>query len=87
MFLGPIYELRLPAGNLIVVSNYELFNELCDEKRFTKIVAGPVPELRNLVHDGLFTAHPGEHAWEVAHRLLSPSFGPLAVRDMFDGQF
>ena len=70
-----------------MVSNYELFNEICDEKRFTKILGGPLLELRLAIHDGLFTAHPGEHAWGVAHRILVPSFGPLAIRDMFDGQF
>ena len=82
---GPIYELRLPSGNLIVVSNHELFDELCDEKRFGKKVGGPLNQLRSAIHDGLFSAHNGEHAWEVAHRILVPSFGPLAIRDMFDG--
>ena len=86
MLLGPIYELRLPSGYLIVVSNHELYDEICDEKRFTKIIGGPLTELRPALHDGLFTAHRGEHAWEVAHRILVPSFGPLAIRDMFDGQ-
>ena len=85
--LGPIYELRLATRNLIVVSNYELFNEICDEKRFGKNVSGPLVELRAAIHDGLFTAHTSEHAWEVAHRILVPSFGPLAIRDMFDGQY
>ena len=84
---GPIYELRLPFGNLIVVSNHELFDELCDEKRFAKFVGGSLVELRALLHNGLFTAESGEHAWGVAHRTLVPSFGPLAIRDMFDGQF
>ena len=69
------------------MSDYELFNELCDEKRFTKLISGSLTELRPALHDGLFTAHMGEHAWEVAHRTLVPSFGPLAIRDMFDGQF
>lgn len=81
---GPIYELRLPSGNLIVLSNHELFDEICDEKRFTKVIGGPLNELRLAIHDGLFSAHPGEHAWGVAHRTLVPSFGPLAIRDMFD---
>lgn len=84
--LGPIYELRLPFGNLIVISNHELFDEICDEKRFTKIVGGALTELRQAIHGGLFTAHQGEHAWEVAHRTLMPSFGPLAIREMFDGE-
>lgn len=60
-------------------------NELCDEKRFTKIVAGPLKEVRNGIHDGLFTAHPGEHNWELAHRILIPAFGPLPIRGMYDG--
>ena len=69
-----------------MVSNHELFDEICDEKRFTKVIGGPGTELRPALHDGLFTAHQGEHAWGIAHRILVPSFGPLAIRDMFDGQ-
>ena len=69
-----------------MVSNYELFNEICDEKRFGKHVGGALIELKSAIHDGLFTAHTDSHAWEVAHRTLVPSFGPLAIRDMFDGQ-
>ena len=69
------------------MSNYELFDEICDERRFIKKVGGGLTELRLALHDGLFTAHAGEHAWEVAHRILVPSFGPLAIRDMFDGEF
>lgn len=84
--LGPIYELELPSGCLIVISDYELFDEICNEKRFTKIPGGPLTELRPALHDGLFSARPGEHAWQVAHRTLMPSFGPLAIRDMFDGE-
>ena len=84
---GPIYELRLPTGNLIVLSNHELFDEICDQKRFTKHPGGAVEELRLAIHDGLFSARPGEHAWGVAHRILVPSFGPLPIGDMFDGQF
>ena len=82
---GPIFELRLPSGNLIVVSNHELFDELCDEKRFGKKISGPFTELRLAIHDGLLSAHNGEEAWGVAHRILVPSFGPLAIQDMFDG--
>ena len=85
MFAGPIYELQLPGKNTVVVSNYALYNELCDEKRFTKAVDENMLELRHAIHDGLFTAYPGEHAWGVAHRILMPVFGPLAIRNMFDG--
>jgi cytochrome P450/NADPH-cytochrome P450 reductase len=36
------------------------------------MVAGPLAQIRNCVEDGLFTAHPGEHNWEIAHRVLMP---------------
>ena len=85
MLLGPIFELRLPAQNVIVISNHELFDEISNEKRFTKTCSGPLKELRPAIHDGLFTAYPNEHNWGVAHRILMPSFGPMAIRGMFDG--
>ena len=47
-------------------------DEVCDEKRFTKLVSGSLAQIRNGVKDGLFTAHPGEHNWEIAHRVLMP---------------
>ncbi len=59
-------------------------DEVCDEKRFSKTVSGPLEQIRNGVKDGLFTAYPGEHNWEVAHRVLMPAFGPLNIRTMFD---
>ena len=85
MVSGPIFQLRLPGRNRVFISNYALFDELCDEKRFGKFVDGNVFELRYAIHDGLFTAHTDEPAWGVAHRILGPAFGPLAIRDMFDG--
>ena len=59
-------------------------NDICDEKRFGKIVTAGLGEVINLTGDGLFTAHNGEHNWEVAHRVLVPAFGPLNIRSMFD---
>ena len=59
-------------------------SEVCDEKRFEKSVAGALKEIRAGIEDGLFTAFPGEHNWEVAHRVLMPAFGPLSIRGMFD---
>ncbi len=47
-------------------------NEVSDEKRFSKKVSGPLEQIRNGVKDGLFTAHAGEHNWEIAHRVLMP---------------
>lgn len=50
-------------------------------------MAGPLEQIRNGVHDGLFTAYPGEPNWGVAHRTLVPAFGPLGIKDMFDEMY
>lgn len=39
--------------------------------------------IRNGVHDGLFTAREGEENWGIAHRVLMPAFGPLSIQGMF----
>lgn len=64
------------------VNSVELLDELCDEKRFCKSVSGALEQIRNGIGDGLFTAHLGEHNWEVAHRTLVPAFGPIGIHDM-----
>ena len=84
---GPIYKLSLLGHERVFISSFELANELFDEKRFCKNVAGPLNEVRNGVHDGLFTAHHGEPNWGAAHRTLSPAFGPLGIKDMFDEMY
>lgn len=81
---GPIFRLRLPRDR-IFVANHALAQDLFDENRFQKSVSGPLEQVRNATKDGLFTAYPGEHNWEVAHRTLMPAFGPLSIRDMFSG--
>jgi cytochrome P450/NADPH-cytochrome P450 reductase len=73
---GPIFKLSLGGKEKLFIANHELMNEVCDEKRFAKIVSGALEQIRNGVADGLFTAHPGEHNWEIAHRVLMPgTFG------------
>ncbi|KAI1108680.1 hypothetical protein F5Y14DRAFT_71557 [Nemania sp. NC0429] len=53
---GEIFRLHLPGGNHLVLGNsYRIVDELCDEKRFVKIPGGVLGEIRNGVHDGLFT--------------------------------
>ncbi|KAI5248664.1 cytochrome P450 [Aureobasidium subglaciale] len=81
---GSIYSLSILGKRRVIVSSVELLNEICDEKRFGKVVTAALGEVRNLTGDGLFTAHNGEHNWEVAHRVLVPAFGPLNIRSMFD---
>lgn len=84
MATGEIFKLTLGGGDRLFISSQALLNEICDEKRFTKVVSGPLIEVRHAAGDGLFTAHFGEHNWEVAHRVLMPAFGPLSIRGMFD---
>ncbi|KAJ7218356.1 fatty acid hydroxylase [Mycena pura] len=81
---GEIYQLDLVGRKLICVSSYALSNEVSDEKRFQKRVVGALQEVRNLVGDGLFTAQPEEPNWGIAHRLLMPAFGTLAVKGMME---
>jgi cytochrome P450 len=83
---GPIFALQLGSGpKRVFINSVELLEEACDESRFHKKVTGPLVELRAGAGAGLFTAYHGEHAWGVAHRILMPAFGPMAIREMFDG--
>ncbi len=84
---GPIYKVTLGGRDRIFISSRELMDELCDETRFVKSIAATLLQLRSIVQDSLFTAYHGEHNWGVAHRILMPAFGPLAVRMMFKGDF
>ena len=40
---------------LVIVSSYDLLNELCDDQGFPKLVSRALKEISALVHDGLFT--------------------------------
>ncbi len=88
--IGPIFQLRrgvgAPAKNFIC--SVELLNEICDEERFVKSPAGGtgLHQVRNLTGDGLFTAFHGEENWGLAHRILMPVLGNLAIKHMFDGR-
>ncbi|RYO83950.1 hypothetical protein DL766_000991 [Monosporascus sp. MC13-8B] len=81
---GEIYRLNIPGQNLIVLSTHRLVDETCDEKRFIKQPSNVLVEIRNGVHDGLFTAKLDEPNWGIAHRVLMPAFGPMSIRTMFD---
>jgi cytochrome P450/NADPH-cytochrome P450 reductase len=81
---GPIWKFSLAGNDRIVIGSQELMNEICDEERFSKIIAAALEQVRNGVHDGLFTARgPQEENWGIAHRVLLPQLGPLAIRNMF----
>ncbi|PVG00114.1 bifunctional P-450/NADPH-P450 reductase [Serendipita vermifera] len=84
---GEIYRLDFPGRTLNVINSQRLAAEICDEKRFHKVVAGGLRELRTLVGDALFTAEHGEPNWAIAHRILTPAFSPVNIKDMFDDMF
>ncbi|KIW76336.1 hypothetical protein Z517_11082 [Fonsecaea pedrosoi CBS 271.37] len=84
---GPIFKLTTLGTERYVISSVELLNEVCDEKRFCKAVSGALQQVRNGAGNGLFTAYPGEHDWEVAHRVLVPAFGPIGIHDMYDEMY
>lgn len=73
---GEIFKLKLGSSERLFISCQALLNEICDEKRFTKKVSGALSQIRNAVEDGLFTAHFGEHNWDIAHRTLVPALDP-----------
>ncbi|KAM5540828.1 hypothetical protein V8D89_005472 [Ganoderma adspersum] len=82
---GDIFEISFFGDRRIIVNSYELAKEVCDDKRFPKIVNGALEELRHGVGDALFTAYgPEEQNWGIAHRLLMPFFGAANVQNMFD---
>ena len=37
---GSIFRLNLPIGHLLVVSGFDLVDELCDDERFDKFIGG-----------------------------------------------
>ncbi|KAJ4289342.1 hypothetical protein N0V88_007093 [Collariella sp. IMI 366227] len=81
---GEIYRLNMPKGQILIASSQALVHELCDETRFRKPIGSTLGEVRNGVHDGLFTAFGDEPNWGIAHRVLMPAFGPTSIQGMFD---
>ncbi|CAK7211614.1 hypothetical protein SCUCBS95973_001175 [Sporothrix curviconia] len=82
---GDIFRLNIVGNTAVFLSSYALVNEVCDEKRFKKNVGNVLKQVRNGVHDGLFTSFGEEEPnWGKAHRILTPAFGPLSIRNMFD---
>ncbi|KAK0645376.1 putative bifunctional P-450:NADPH-P450 reductase [Cercophora newfieldiana] len=78
-----LFRVRFPGRNMIFVNTQALAHELCDETRFRKTVVASLVQIRNGVHNGLFTADTEDPAWGLAHRVLMPAFGPMPIQDMF----
>jgi len=77
---GPIFQLDMLGRPLVVVSGFELVNEICDEKRFDKKIWAPLKEVRAFAGDGLFTAYTSEPNWSKAHNILLPNFSQRAMQ-------
>ncbi|KAI1866757.1 uncharacterized protein JN550_007304 [Neoarthrinium moseri] len=69
---GAIYKLSLAGQDLVIISNWDLVNEVCDDSRFKKSIKGDLE------------ARGDEENWGVAHRVLMSAFGPLSIKNMFD---
>jgi cytochrome P450/NADPH-cytochrome P450 reductase len=77
--LGPIFRLEIRGRVGIIVSGFELVDELSDEKRFDKAVRGALKIVRGFGGDGLFTAKTDEPNWSKAHNILLPNFSHKAM--------
>ena len=55
--LGPIYKLSIPGRPFIIVSHPDAIAEIANDDRWDKM---PSILMRELVHDGLVTAHTSE---------------------------
>ena len=77
--LGGIYWLDMPGMPVVVVSDHELVNELCDEKRFDKSTNGALRRLRAASH-GLFTSDTHEKTWSMPHNILLANFSQRAMQ-------
>ncbi|HTJ06007.1 MAG TPA: cytochrome P450 [Caldimonas sp.] len=82
--LGPIFQLDVLGNPVVFLGSQALVDEVSDESRFDKRVAGALRNIRDFAGDGLFTARTDEPNWAKAHRLLMPAFGPIGIRGMFD---
>ncbi|MBA3389364.1 MAG: cytochrome P450, partial [Rubrobacter sp.] len=80
---GPIFQLRVGPNRLIIVSSFDLVDELCDEERFDKMLGAGLLSARALAGDGLFTSWTHEPNWKKAHDILLPNFGMRAIRNYY----
>jgi cytochrome P450/NADPH-cytochrome P450 reductase len=81
--LGPIFWLDMMGKPLVVVSGFDLVDELCNEERFAKSTRGALRKLRPIAH-GLFTADTEEPRWSKSHNILLPTFAQRAMQGYHD---
>ncbi|KAJ9138995.1 Cytochrome P450-like protein [Coniochaeta hoffmannii] len=89
-FLGNIFDLN--PDNRSMYSGTESSSSrgqdsqksLCDKKRFRKYIGGPIVEIRQAIHDALFTAFDHKESWAISHRIIAPKLSQQAVTQWFD---
>ena len=75
---GPIFQLNLPGRQWVITANYELANELCDEKRFLKKHL-PLRAVGQIVPTSIFVVSTTEPVWSKAHKIMLPLFSTQAM--------
>ena len=80
---GDIFALTIAGERMIFASSHALVSQMCSSPVWTKSIHSALEEVRAFAGDGLFTAHNDEPNWAIAHRLLMPAFGALAMKDYF----
>lgn len=81
---GEIFQVSVLGHRIVFVAGAALAEELCDETRFRKYVGGPIVQIRDAVHDALFTAYHHEESWGIAHRIIAPRLSPSSVAERFE---
>ncbi|KAK4180904.1 putative bifunctional cytochrome P450 E-class, group I:NADPH-P450 reductase [Triangularia setosa] len=80
---GEAFRLVFPWGTTAIISTAALVHEVSDETRFKKPIIADLEQLRNGVPAGMFTTPTEEPVWGIAHRVLTPAFGPVPIQEMF----
>src|SRR3712207_4535912 len=80
---GAIFRLRVGPRNLVVVAGFDLVDEICDDKRFDKMLGAGLINARSVAGDGLFTSWTQEPNWKKAHNILLPTFSARAIKAYF----
>ena len=77
---GPIFKLSTPNSTRVIVSGRDLVNEVCDDSRFDKYIAGGLVELsKGVAGHGLFTSSTEDPRWQRAHAILMAPFSMQAM--------
>ena len=78
---GPIFRLRVPGRDLVIVSGADLVEEICDDTRFGKQLGpGLKAPQDGLSSQGLFTSETDDPLWRRAHNILMAPFSQQAMR-------